>query len=59
MLWKEQATFVDVLQTMLYLPSLWHLGQCPDTAYRASPLKCLLLHVHLCPIKLYRAKDDE
>ena len=55
MLWEDQATVVDVLQAMLYrvaLPSPWHLGQCPDMAYRASPLKCQPLLVHLCPIKL-------
>ena len=62
MLWEDQATVVDVLQTMLYhvaLPSPWHLGQCPDMAYRASPLKCQPLLVRLCPIKLYITMDDE
>ena len=59
---RDQTTVVDVLQTMLYhaaLPSPWHLGQYLDIAYRASPLKCLLLLVHLCPVKLYIAMDDE
>ena len=62
MLREDQATVADLLQTMLYrvaLPSPWHLGQCPDMAYLASPSKCLPLLVHLCPIKLYIAMDDE